>query len=255
MTELYDWLTTLVFAFVRPLGMAFFFPLFNSGNLGGSLIRNGVLIAIILPILPMLYLNPELHAKGTWPTFLLTEIIVGVLLGFCLTIPFWAVDMAGFLIDTLRGATMGTLFNPSLGAQTSIFGLLFTQFLFAFFLLGGGFDQVLTLLYSSYQYIPPGKPLVFDQSLLDFLLGIWQSLYRLCLSFSMPAVICMVMADLALGLINRSAQQLNVFFLSMPIKSAVALFLLLLSLPFAFRHYLVQREELYRHFSEMIHTL
>ncbi|MBP1398103.1 flagellar biosynthetic protein FliR, partial [Yersinia pestis subsp. pestis] len=46
------------------------------------------------------------------------------------------------------------------------------------------------------------------------------------------------LADLSLGLINRSARQLNVFFLAMPIKSALALFLLLISLPYGLHHYL-----------------
>ena len=52
-------------------------------------------------------------------------------------------------------------------------------------------------------------------------------------------MLVMVLADLSLGLINRSAQQLNVFFLAMPIKSALALLLLLISLPYALHHYLV----------------
>ncbi len=51
--------------------------------------------------------------------------------------PFWAVDMAGFLIDTLRGATIGIVFNPAMSVQTSIFGLLFSQFLCALFIITG----------------------------------------------------------------------------------------------------------------------
>ncbi len=53
--------------------------------------------------------------------------------------PFRAIDMAGFLIDTLRGATMSTLFNPCMGMESSIFGVLFTQLLTVLFLISGGF--------------------------------------------------------------------------------------------------------------------
>ena len=31
---------------------------------------------------------------------------IGLLIGFCAALPFWALDMAGFLIDTLRGSSM-----------------------------------------------------------------------------------------------------------------------------------------------------
>lgn len=249
MTLLNDWLTTLAFFLIRPLGLALMFPLFKASNLGSSLIRNGILISLILPVLPVLYGQHVIHIANGWGWLKLIpgEMIVGALLGFCASIPFWAVDMAGFLIDTLRGATMATVFNPAMGIQTSIFGLLFTQFLCALFLGSGGMNLLLSVLYDSYRYIPPGKDLVFNQAFLDFLLAEWQVLYRLCLSFSLPVALCMVLSDLALGLLNRSAQQLNVFFLSMPIKSALALLMLLLTFRYAFHHYILESKTLYSH--------
>jgi len=252
MSLINDGLVSVAFAMMRPLGLTLLFPLLQAGSLGSSLIRNGVLLALALPILPLIFVQPVLHHGWDWLSLIPGEIMIGLLLGFCAAIPFWAVDMAGFLIDTLRGATMGTVFNPSMSVQTSIFGLLFNQFLCALFFMNGGINLLLSALYDSYRYFPPGKALVFDQAFFDFLLTEWQMLYRLCLSFALPAVLSMVLADLALGLLNRSAQQLNVFFLSMPIKSALALFLLLLSLPYAFHHYQLENEALYRHASQWL---
>ena len=62
----------------------------------------------------------------------------------------------------------------------------------------------------------------------------------MCLSFALPAMVVMIMVDVALGLVNRSVEQLNVFFLSMPIKSILVVFLLLVSMHFALSHYLNQ---------------
>jgi type III secretion protein T len=45
-----------------------------------------------------------------------------------------------------------------------------------------------------------------------------------------PALVVMSLIDLSLGLINRFAQQLNVFSLTMPIKSWVGTWLVLLLL-------------------------
>lgn len=249
MLPINDGLVTVALAMMRPLGLTLLFPLLQIGSLGTALIRNGVLLAIVLPVLPVFYAQPVIHQGWQWLSLIPGELVIGLMLGFCAAIPFWAVDMAGFLIDTLRGATMGTVFNPALSVQTSIFGLLFSQFLCALFFISGGFNELLTALYGSYDYLPPGKAIIFNQPFLHFLLSEWQVLFRLCLSFSLPAVLCMVLADLALGLLNRSAQQLNVFFLSMPIKSALALLLLLVSLPYAFHHYQLESEALYRHVS------
>lgn len=259
--EMNSWLITLTIALMRPLGMTFFFPLLKSSTLGSSLIRNGVLFALVLPLLPMLHTQPPppISSVTLWLQYLLVEIIIGTLIGFCAAIPFWAVDMAGFLIDTLRGSTMGTLFNPAMEMQTSLFGLLFTQFLCALYLLAGGFNMLLSALYHSYDLLPPGTSLfslsTFNAALFHFLFSEWQMLYRLCLNFSLPAVLSMLLADLALGLINRSAQQLEVFFLSMPLKSALALLLLLISLPYAFHHYLLQSENLLQHFTQLFQLI
>ena len=51
---------------------------------------------------------------------------------------------------------------------------------------------------------------------------------RLVLLFAAPAVVAMFLAELGLALVSRFAPQLQVFFLAMPIKSALALLVLVL---------------------------
>jgi len=46
-------------------------------------------------------------------------------------------------------------------------------------------------------------------------------------------MVVMVLVDMSMGFVNRAAQQLNVFFLAMPVKSAMALLVTVASLPFA----------------------
>lgn len=167
-----------------------------------------------------------------------------VLIGFCAAVPFWAVDMAGFLLDTLRGATMGTIFNSTIEAETSLFGLLFSQFLCVIFFISGGMEFILNILYESYQYLPPWRTLLFDQQFLKYIQQSGERFINYA-SASLPAIICMVLADLALGLLNRSAQQLNVFFFSMPLKSILVLLTLLISFPYALHHYLVESDKFY----------
>ncbi|WP_053010265.1 type III secretion system export apparatus subunit SctT [Yersinia intermedia] len=241
MDDYANWLTSLGLAMMRPYGMLLILPIFTARSLGSSLLRNGLVFAIALPITPILFsiTSPPHDSLTTWFGLACIELMIGVILGFIAALPFWAIDMAGFLIDTLRGATMSTLFNPSMGMESSIFGVLFTQLLTVLFLLSGGFNLVLAALYGSYDTLPIGGGIHSSPQMLMFLQGEWQLMYELCLSFALPAMLVMVLADLCLGLINRSAQQLNVFFLAMPIKSALALLLLLISLPYALDHYLV----------------
>ncbi|CAI1008273.1 type III secretion system protein SsaT [Serratia quinivorans] len=225
-------------AMLRPLGLCVMFPLLGSRSLGSALLRNALILAFTLPLLPpwLHQYAPTIGARAD-AAFIFQEILIGVLIGFVAALPFWALDSAGFIIDTLRGSSMASVLNPSLGEAASIFGILFVQAFIALFFLQGGLEQVLSVLYRSYQIIPPGTPLRFSRHWLTLLLSQWHMLFTLCLSFALPAIIAMVLTDLAIGLINRSAQQLNVFFLAMPIKSFMVLLILLACLPFAFQPY------------------
>ena len=66
----------------------------------------------------------------------------------------------------------------------------------------------------------------FDAIALEALVGIFAATLHLMAILAAPAVFVMLLVDLGLGLANRFAPQLNVFFLAMPIKSVAALFAL-----------------------------
>lgn len=239
--ELTSQLPVVALCMMRPLGMMLLLPLFKGGAMGSALIRNSLILLFALPTVPIMDdMQQVILQADMWQLFTLfgKEILVGFLLGFCAAIPFWAIDMAGFVIDTMRGASMSTVLNPLMGLQSSIYGMLFTQLLSVLFLVSGGFNHLLIAMYESYNQLPPGFELKLTQSLLVFIGDEWQLMCQLCLSFAMPAMVIMILVDVALGLVNRSAQQLNVFFLSMPIKSALVLLLLIYSLQFALSHYL-----------------
>nr|AAX55233.1 EsaT [Edwardsiella tarda] len=235
MAELNHWWPLLGIAMMRPLGIMLIMPLFNSAMLGGALIRNALALMAALPALPQLaalVLPSPLQAPLHYGGLLLGELVLGLLLGFSAALPLWALNMAGFIIDTMRGASIAVLFNPLLGEQSSPMGVLFSQLVGVLFIVGGGFHALLAALFSSYGDLPPGSMAV-GRGFIPLLMHLWHLLYTLALSFSMPAMVMMVLVDLALGFINRSVQQLNVFTLSMPIKSAMVLLMLIISLPFA----------------------
>jgi type III secretion protein T len=232
-------LPVIAIAFLRPLGVLLIMPTFSSGVLGGALTRNAIVLMIALLVLPthshwpaLVQSSPDL-SHYIWISC--SELAIGMIIGFCAAIPFWMLDMAGFLIDTLRGASIASVLNPLLGQQSSPFGILFSQIFTLIFFLCGGCDTLIETICSSYLALPPGTAIRFGEEQLAFIAQQWQLMYVLCLRFSMPALVVILLVDMALGLVNRSAQQLNVFFLSMPIKSAAVLLALILCVGFAFQ--------------------
>ena len=64
------------------------------------------------------------------------------------------------------------------------------------------------------------------------ILGALDTMLRVTVVISAPVIIVMFLATLGLGLVNRTAPQLNVFFLSMPVKSALGMAMLIIYIPF-----------------------
>lgn len=254
MSTLVQYVPVFALCMMRPMGMILMLPLFKGGAIGSGLIRNSLVLMFALPVIPMMQTHPaDFSSKPlielTW--IYSEELLIGIIVGFCASIPFWAIDMAGFVIDTMRGASMSTILNPLMGLQSSVFGMLFTQILSVLFLVTGGFNVLLSALYQSYSLLPPESALSFNKELLAFIHQQWQMMSDLCISFALPAMVVMIMVDVALGLVNRSVEQLNVFFISMPIKSILVVFLLLVSMHFSLSHYLIQINQ----FEEKISTL
>ena len=63
-------------------------------------------------------------------------------------------------------------------------------------------------------------------------LGTLDEMLKTTVVISAPVIIVMFLATIGLGLVNRTAPQLNVFFLSMPVKSALGVAMLIVYLPF-----------------------
>ena len=63
-------------------------------------------------------------------------------------------------------------------------------------------------------------------------LGALDGMLKTTVVISAPVIIIMFLATLGLGLVNRTAPQLNVFFLSMPIKSALGIAMLVIYLQY-----------------------
>ncbi|EKK8916064.1 flagellar biosynthetic protein FliR, partial [Salmonella enterica] len=95
--QLNEWLIVLAVAFIRPLGLSLLLPLLKTGSLGTALLRNGVLISLTFPVLPIIYQQHIFIHVGkdySWLGLITGEVIIGFLIGFCAAVPFWAVDMA-----------------------------------------------------------------------------------------------------------------------------------------------------------------
>jgi type III secretion protein T len=207
-------------------------PLF-SPDLVPALVRNSILIAFGLVSLVLL---PELSLDGlgpeAWVALFAKELFVGLVIGFFFGAILWAVEAAGQIIDTKVGATMAQVVDPISGHQTSLTGAFLGRLANLVFLFSGGLMLLVGTIYESYGVWPVGAswPRLPPASLIAFEREFGR-LMALATLVAAPVLTVLFLIDLGLGLVNRFAQQLNVFALSMSIKAAASILLLILILP------------------------
>lgn len=204
-------------------------PLFTQ-DLIPALIRNSLFLALAMLGLLVQELKPIQLSAWQWAVLYGREAMIGAALGFLYAGLMWSFEMAGQLIDTKTGASQAQVLDPLSGHQTSLTGAFLARLASWVFMASGGFLLFAAALLDSFALWPlhgdwkllPGGTAAFEME--------FGRMLRLALMVAAPSLVLLYLVDGVLGLINRYAQQLNVFSLSMSLKSVVGHLVLLLQL-------------------------
>ncbi len=198
--------------------------------------RNTYMVSMTLILFPMFYPDIGNLTKDVLPYFLLVmkEAFLGTLIGVLGNFIFYVAQSVGFLIDTQRGSTMASVMNPLSEEQTSPLGNFLMFFVMAFCMSTGAFFIFLEGLYSSYKIWPITQLLPNFKIVLPsfFLQHFGDDFMVQLMAIAGPVIFILFLAEFGLGMVARFAPQLNVFFLAMPVKSALAIFFLILYFPY-----------------------
>jgi type III secretion protein T len=216
----------------RVIGAFLMLPLITAENMP-ALVRNSFLVSLAIVALPVALAG--LPAGGMPVTdmvpILLKELFLGIALGFCFGIVFWAIGAAGNILDTQIGMSMASIMDPIQGHQSSLHGQFLSQLAAWLFMASGAFLIFLDLLMSSYSVWPVTSfwPNLHPGGLSAFV-GQFGYMMTAALLLAAPAMVILLIIDISFGLVNRYAPSLNVFAMTLPIKAwlATAIILLLL---------------------------
>ena len=186
---------------------------------------------------------PMMKTAATMPllfiALLLKEVFIGLCIAFVTGIVFDASQVAGQFIDNMSGTNMAQIQVPSIQQSVSLFSSLKLQLVITLFMTLNGHHLVINAFADSLQSIPLDSMPRFHAGfwpLFDLLIRCFGDLFRISLALSAPVLLATFLTDLALGMINRVAPQVQVFFVSMQIKPAVTILVVFSSL-----HVILQR--------------
>ncbi|MDC9823003.1 type III secretion system export apparatus subunit SctT [Devosia sp. ZB163] len=186
-----------------------------------------LVLAIIAVPINLVHVDAFDRTITSFAIYFVKEYAIGFVLGYVVGWIFWAVQSAGALIDNQRGAAIAASIDPLQGHETSPLGILFSQAFLTYVFVSGAALPILGLIYQSYNLWPAtlGMP-VFTDQFPALVLNVADTAMRIVVIIAAPIVGIMFLAEFALAMVSRFAPQVQVFILAMPIKSVLAILIL-----------------------------
>lgn len=162
---------------------------------------------------------------------LVENMLVGLLLAFTVAGLLAAIQTAGGLADIVSGFSFGATFDPINGNQGGTFSELYGLIGVMLFIAIGGDAWMLRGLARTFTLVPLTKAPQLG-SLAGAAETSFASIFVSALEVAAPALLALLITDVAFGMVSRVVPQLNVFSVAFPLKVGVALLVVMASLPF-----------------------
>lgn len=217
----------------RIIPIVAFTPLFG-GEAVPRRMRLGLAILLAIGLLPGFL--PLFDRPAPWLGFsllALKEALIGLALALFLNVFFEIFSAFGALVDLSRGATMANILDPLTKSQESPLALFFLQMAIVLFFAIGGHRLLLEAIADSFVVLPPQQtlpPHLWGTAAAFNFISLVADLFLIAFRLAAPVLLVVLLLDVALGLINRVAPQIQVNFVGMEIKGSVGVFIVLASL-------------------------
>lgn len=218
--------------FCRLLGFFRFAPVFSRKEIPG-MVKIAFAILITFIIAPLL--SPEQVLKNTdsFALSILLNFVVGAIIGYMARLIVIAVDCGAEMINMQMGLTSATTLDPSSSSQVSILSNIIALMGILIFINIGGIYWLFKAIMRSFDVFPLFAvqiPLAKIANM-DLLIKLSSNTLYMGLQIASPVLLATLAQDIILGVISRTAPQVNVFQLSFLFKPVLGAAIMIWILP------------------------
>lgn len=250
--DLSPWNFFLVFG--RTTALVGFFPMLSDLQVPRT-VRVGVSLWITLAILPTIPVTGFM--PGSVPELLvaiLLETVVGALFAFMIRLVFAGITMGVQWIDSDIGFQVAQQINPLAGTPSSPFGTMALVTAALIFWSFGIFEDLIFIWARIFHILPPPVGMI-PLRVGDTVVEISARIFTSALEIAIPIVIIMFLVTLAIGLLARAVQGINIFFEAFTIKILVGMGVLILLAPLIMAIMEKQLKEIPELWTMLLHAL
>ena len=156
---------------------------------------------------------------------LLKELMVGLIIGFVISLFNYVVSFGGELIDLQMGLSMSKIFDPSSNVNMSLSATFFNLLYTFLFFSAGGHLTLMRLFMISGQVVPYGG-VIITTGLYTAILDIFIQCTILAVKFALPIIALEILIEMGMGMIMKAIPQINVFVINIQAKVLLGLVML-----------------------------
>lgn len=229
-SQIATWITTGWLPFVRISAAMMAAPLFSHRAIPRQ-IRLGVALMLAMLLMPWQPALPDFNPLSLQGVLLTAnELLLGICLGFMLQLVFEAVMFAGQFVATGMGLGFASVIDQQQGISVAVMGQFFMLITMLLFLAMNGHLAFIKMLADSFVAWPVGTAVVQPETF-GVLLTAIGGMLRNALGIALPAVVALLVVQIAMGVMSRAAPTLNLFAVGFPVTLMLGLIVIERTLP------------------------
>lgn len=166
----------------------------------------------------------------TYVFMMISEVIMGLILGFIVLLVFVGIQFAGQLAGLQMGFGIVNVIDPQSSNQISILGQFLNILAILILLSLNGHHVILNGLLHSFDVVPLGG-VTLPEAVMVKLIALCAQIFVVAVKISAPILVALFLVSVAMGILARTVPQMNVFIVGFPLQIGVGMTALSLSLP------------------------
>ena len=223
--------TTGFVIFARVMGFFRLAPIFNRKEVNTI---TKLSLALLITIIFICVMRPETPPRDNcFILSILLNYVVGAMLGYMAQLILLAIDAGGDMINMQMGLSSAMVLEPTTSSQTSILAKLVSLLGLIIFIEIGGFYWLMNAFMRSFEIFPVYATSIPLMKLvnMDYLIKMTSNVLYMGLQIASPILLATLGQDIILGVISKTAPQVNVFQLSSLFKPVFGAAILVWILP------------------------
>ncbi len=217
--------------FARFTGLFVFAPILGSGvvPVRAKALAATAMAFAVYPLAPAWSQTPVPTDLFGLAPLLISEVLIGLLIGLLATLPLVALQMGGQLMGYQMGLSLAQSYNPDFETNLDVIGQILFLLSLSIFAAVGGLDALFLSLVNTLERVPPGG---FEAGWtpVELIVGLLASGFELAIRVATPVLGITLVAMMAMGFIMKSMPQVNVLSIGFALKILLGVFMLAFSI-------------------------